>query len=266
MRINKYSEVFVKGDFLKDKYDYNVFEDMLSSPENFFMSDQKNYIIGRGNRGYPIWIWTKDNIEEEKVNELENILRKEYLLDSKNNITCKKELFPYLNKDFPNNSDYHEIASLICKELKPVELSIGYIDRANYGDKTLLANYWIANCEEIYKDKKVSFQESLVEVDSWIKNDNFFVWRNGTGKAVSIASVNIINNEAIISHVFTPKEERKKGYCKSLIHEITKEILDNKLIPLLYTDHQYKISNHTYSNLGYVERCVLINININKIK
>ena len=264
MRINKYCEVFAKGDFLKDKYDFNVFEDMLESPENYFVSDKTNYIIGRGNKQYPIWIWTKDNIEEKVVKEIETVLKNEYLLDSNNNVTCKKELFPYLNKDFPNNSDYHEIASLTCKKLNPVELSIGYIDRANYGDKTLLANYWIANCEEIYKDKKVTFQESLIEVDEWIKRDNFFVWRNGTGKAVSIASVNIINDEAIISHVFTPKEERKKGYCKSLIHERTKEIMENNLVPLLYTDHLYKVSNHTYSKLGYEERCVLININIKK--
>ena len=264
MLIDKNSGVFKNEEYLKEQPAFYVFSEMITSNEKKFISDGVNYIIGQANKGYPIWIWTIENIQAEKMSEIEKILKENYLNPGKNNITCKKELFEFLVNDNNYLTDYHEIAFLMCEKLNDISKSNnGYLDKANYGDKIPLANYWIDNCDETYPDEKLSFEESLIEVENWLYMDNFYVWRNSLGKPVSMACIYENGNEVKISHVFTPKKERKKGYCESLIYELTKEILEKNKTPLLYTDHNYKISNHTYQKIGYQEKMVLINININ---
>lgn len=265
MLIDRNNKIFKSNAFLKEQPAFYVFQEMITSNEKKFMSDENNYIIGQANSGYPIWIWTIDSITSEKMLEIENILKDNYLISGKNNITCKKELFEFLVNDKNYLTDYHEIGFLLCEKLNDISLEKnGYLDKANYGDKIPLAHYWIDNCDEIYPDEKLTFEESLVEVENWLYMDNFYVWRNSLGKPVSMACVFTEGNEVKISHVFTPKKERKKGYCLNLIYELTKELLDNNKVPLLYTDHNYTISNHTYEKIGYKEKMVLVNININK--
>lgn len=55
-----------------------------------------------------------------------------------------------------------------------------------------------------------------------------------------------------VSGVFTPKEERGKGYAYNLIYRVSKEFLDNGAeYCVLYTDDTNPISNHVYEKIGY---------------
>lgn len=63
----------------------------------------------------------------------------------------------------------------------------------------------------------------------------------------------IIDNTAEISHAYTVPNERGKGYMPYLVYEVTKIILANGLIPVLYTDYSYESSNNTYKKVGFTE-------------
>ena len=79
-----------------------------------------------------------------------------------------------------------------------------------------------------------------------------------------MASYNVIDNQAKINHVYTPKEERGKGYAAKLIYHITDSILKRKLVPVLYTDYNYEPSNKAYKNVGYKDCGILINFTCSK--
>ena len=66
--------------------------------------------------------------------------------------------------------------------------------------------------------------------------------------------------------VYTPEEERGKGYAAKLVHEITKMILDKWYVPVLYTDQNYPNSNKVYANAGYENGWTLVNFSLTKNK
>jgi predicted GNAT family acetyltransferase len=75
-----------------------------------------------------------------------------------------------------------------------------------------------------------------------------------------------MDNQVKLSHVYTPIDERSKGYASNLIYTLTNELLEKELIPLLYTDYNYKPSNKAYINAGYEDTGILINFTCSKNK
>ena len=260
MKINRDSRIFQKLVFLKEQYEFHLLLKMFWFENHLFNSDEESYIIGRGSPGYPIWIWTKDNIEHQKVQDIEEDLQS-YLKPGINNITCKKELYDYLVKDYDKVSEYSEMGFLICKNLNEVKKSDGYMDKPDYRDKMLLAKYWV---EERKDDGEIiQMTDALQEADYWINEENFYVWRNSTGKVVATASFDVMCNQAKITNVYTAKDERNKGYCTSLVSEVTRLILENNLVPILYTNNK-EASKHAYSKVGFEQSGSLVNFTITK--
>ena len=243
----------------KDKfYLLNLISETVGS---LLSSDNSTYIIGRSKVGLPTWIWTLDDIEKVNLESLEKDLQN-YLEPGENKITCKKELYNLLKEKY-KTSNYFEMGYLSCRELiKPSKLN-GVFVRPNYGDKISLSRLWIANNKEM-ENVDISESEALETVDEWLENKNFYVLKDETGKIVSMAGYSTVENQAKITHVFTPKEERQKGYCKSLIYCLTKLLLEKELVPLLYTDYHYKPSNEAYKKVGYEPQGYLVNFKIKK--
>ena len=253
--------LFELDNFLKDQYLFNMLFKIVQSSENLIYTDHDNYIIARSAKGYPVWIWTIDNISEDKIHEILGLL--EFFFDSNEiKITCKEALYLKI-KDIYDVSTYFEMGFLLCRKLNSIKVSQGFIDKPNYSDKITLANYWIDLCKE-QNNIDISFNDALVEAEEWINNENFYVWRNVLGKVVSLASYSVLENQAKISHVFTPMDERRRGYSKSLVHNVTEIILDQNLIPVLYTNYNNEGSNKLYEGLGYESQGFLINYQINR--
>ena len=247
--------------FVKDKYKFHIMFKIMLSEERLIYSDHENYIIGRSAKEYPVWIWTVDGISKEKIHEMLNLL--EMFLDKDEVIiTCKEELYHELSEMY-NITTYFELGFLTCKKLNSTKISMGYFDRPNYSDKIALATFWKDLCKE-ENNIEIPFTSALMEVDNWLNSDKFYVWRNGMGKVVSIASYSVLGEQAKISHVYTPVEERRKGYSKSLVYTLTEKILNENLVPLLYTNYNYSISNEMYKKLGYESKGYLINFQIKR--
>ena len=55
-----------------------------------------------------------------------------------------------------------------------------------------------------------------------------------------------------VSSVYTPKEEREKGYAYNLIYRISRDLINSgDKYCILYTDDSNPISNHVYEKIGY---------------
>lgn len=259
----KESSYFQIKEFQEEKDMFYLLLLISHSDEKLIFSDKKNYIIARSNPGLPVWIWSKDNLSQELIMEIEKIIKEHYLHDEITPFTCKKELYEALEKNF-ECSDYFEMGFLSCLKVKNIKKIDGFLDHPNYGDKTTLAKYWQNNEKELQSRQDITFENALEEVEDWLENDNFYVWRNQNGKIVSMASFGIEENFAKITHVYTPKEERCKGYCTNLIHSLTINLLQEGLHPILYTDYHYLASNHTYQKVGFQDQGFLINFKIKR--
>ena len=268
-RIDGNNKIFNNSDFQKDKYKFNIIFKNLPSPELELYSDEENYIICRGSKKWPTWIWTKDSFDKEKTNEIEELI-KMYLTDNeKDKFTCKKELydvlvernFPYLNKD-----DYFEMGFLICHQTKKPKECDGVLSKPKEEDRNILEQYWYNDNIEMNGIEPITMEQAKQDVDGFLKDDKFYVLRNPQGKIVCMANYTITDNQAKLGHVYTPTEERKKGYAANLIYLMTNELLDKGLVPLLYTDYNYIPSNKAYINAGYEDTGILINFSCSKEK
>lgn len=73
------------------------------------------------------------------------------------------------------------------------------------------------------------------------------------GKAVCLAGiVRRSARHARIAYVYTPPEERCKGYAAALVAQVSLMAMGEGLMPILYADTANPASNKAYRNIGYV--------------
>lgn len=260
MKVTKEEIKKIEG-FEKDKF--YLLNLISQTDDSIIYSDLKSYIIGRSRVGLPIWIWTDDDITPEGVIKLINDLET-FLEEGENKITAKKKIYELLSLDY-DISSYFEMGYLSCKNPIEPQNGKGKFVRASYSDIITLAKMWIENEKEM-EGIEVELYEAIETAEEWVNGENFYVLKNELGKIVCMAGYSKLDDMAKITHVYTPKEERGKGYCKSLIYNITKRILDAGLKPLLYTDYNYKASNKAYQDVGFTDEGILINFIITKQK
>lgn len=89
------------------------------------------------------------------------------------------------------------------------------------------------------------------QVAMFIKERELFLWEDH-GKVVSMMKKSRpTKNGVTVSLVFTPKESRKKGYARTLVAAISKELLKDFTFCILYTDMMNPTSNKIYKEIGY---------------
>ena len=268
-KIEKDNKIFRSEEFMKDKYKFNLIFKNLPSPDLELYSDEENYMICRGSKNLPTWIWSSDNFNKSKIREIEELI-KMYLTDNeRDKFTCKKELYDLLvERNFINlnTDDYFEMGFLICHKTKEPKVCDGILSKPTESDREVLAKYWYDDNIEMNGINPITMEQSMKDVGTFISDDNFYVLRNTENKIVCMASYSTAREQAKINHVYTPTEERKKGYAANLIYLMTNDILKRGLVPLLYTDYNYIPSNKAYINAGYEDKGILINFSCSNNK
>ena len=261
-KIDPNNKIFESKEFVEDKYKFYIIIKNFISNELELYSDEENYIICRGKKEYPTWIWTKDNFDRKAIFEIEKLI-KMYLTDrNKDKFTCKKELYDLLfSRDFEylNKDDYFEMGFLICNKTKKPKNCDAILSKPTNEDREVLEKYWYDDNIEMNGIDPITKEQAKKDVQEFIEDDKFYVLRNKENKIVCMATYAITENQAKLNHVYTPVEERKKGYAANLIYLMTNDILKKGLIPLLYTDYNYIPSNKAYINAGYEDKGILIN-------
>jgi predicted GNAT family acetyltransferase len=88
-------------------------------------------------------------------------------------------------------------------------------------------------------------------VAMFLKEQEVFIWED-KGKIVSMMKKSRpTKNGVTVSFVFTPKEERKKGYARTLVTAVSRELLKDFKFCVLYTDMMNPTSNKIYREIGY---------------
>ena len=80
-----------------------------------------------------------------------------------------------------------------------------------------------------------------------------FIWEDD-GEVVSMMKKSRPTKRGItVGLVYTPKNQRRKGYARTLVAEISKELLKDYDFCTLYTDMMNPTSNKIYKEIGYVK-------------
>lgn len=269
MRLDKTSKIYDNDKYIREKNKFYFIDFIrVNSPEMLAYSDEKNYVIARGGRGYPAWIWTVDGISESKMSEVAEIIAECFLTEGeKSKFTAKKEFYDFLKKvNYPylNQEDYFEMGTLECKEVKEPNICEGSMDKPKAEELNVLANYLYMGNHEMDRVASISEEKAHEDIKAMLDSETLFVWRNNAGKIVCMVNYKIIGKQVKLGHVYTPNEERCKGYATNLIYHVTKLFLELQLEPLLYTEYHYKASNKAYQNAGYEDTGILINFACNK--
>ena len=88
-------------------------------------------------------------------------------------------------------------------------------------------------------------------VEKFVKEREVFLWIDN-GKVVSMMKKSRPTKQGVtVSLVFTPSEERRKGYARTMVAACTKELLKDYKFCVLYTDMMNPTSNKIYKEIGY---------------
>ncbi len=271
MRVDANASVFKSKEYLKDKLKFYVLEQNLPSENLELHSDLENYVVCRGNKNYPTWVWTKDNFPLDKLKELKNTLTL-YLLDGKTRFTCKQELYNLLvDYENLNKEDYFKLGCLTCESYKEVNLPDCHLDHLRKEDFELVLDYWYLSNLEMKKDMpsenfKVNKEDLYEEALTWVDNDTFYLLRDSEDNVVCMVKYQLLGDMAKLTHVYTPVKYRSKGYAKSVVNLVTKELLNKGYKVVLYTDYNNPRSNKAYLNAGFKEEEYLVNFTCSKSK
>ena len=114
-----------------------------------------------------------------------------------------------------------------------------------------LIEKWYSFFEEDTGLPKTPPSEIKKKVKAMLEGREAFVWEN-EGKIVSMMKkARPTQSGVTVSLVFTPKEERKKGYARTMVAAISKELLKEFTFCVLYTDMLNPTSNKIYQEIGY---------------
>ncbi len=109
---------------------------------------------------------------------------------------------------------------------------------------------------------QTSREEALAGANGMISSGNLLVWE-ANGKTVCMGGAfRRFARHAKLGPVYTPPEERNKGYAAALTAAVSQLVLEEGLTPILYADADYPASNKAYQNVGYIPAGVVEEIGL----
>lgn len=146
----------------------------------------------------------------------------------------------------------HAMGVLTLRQAADLPEPAGRFRQAMDSDRTLLAAWHTAYERECRVGGR-NAEGSLAHVDALLRSGRQFVWENGEGTTVAMAGCGRDLPRGIaLSGVYTPPEERGRGYATALTAALCRRALAmGKEFVCLFVDDRNPISNHVYEKIGF---------------
>jgi len=103
-------------------------------------------------------------------------------------------------------------------------------------------------------------ERTVAGVEQRIKDGTVFLWVDGLPRSMAARTRPTPHGEAL-SFVYTPPDQRRKGYASAVVARLSQRVLDDgKLFCTLYTDLSNPTSNSIYQKIGYTPIADVIEI------
>ena len=123
----------------------------------------------------------------------------------------------------------------------------GWPRLAESADNELLVTWHEAFTQEARVPLASSLQDMVAR---GVVQKRFWIWQDGAVRTSFLARSSMLERHARIGPVYTPPEQRGRGYASSLVAHVSAEILRDG-VPTLFTDQVNRTSNALYEGLGY---------------
>ncbi|MEJ7838135.1 MAG: GNAT family N-acetyltransferase [Thermomicrobiales bacterium] len=140
-----------------------------------------------------------------------------------------------------------------CSDVQFPDVMSGSARFANELDIPWMVN-WL---EQFYVDVGLEEEARLTDrgqtIHKKLRTGGFVLWLDDTGEVVSLAGYgNATPNGIRVGPVYTPKEQRGKGYGVAVSAAVTQHLIDSgRSFVFLFTDANNPVSNHVYARVGY---------------
>lgn len=152
------------------------------------------------------------------------------------------------------NQRLYKLEDVVKKPLKD-----GRLVKMALHNLPLIADWVYQFCKDI--DESISRNDAEIKAKDLIEKGKVYGWQVG-GEIVSIANASRPTKSNItINFVYTPIEERKKGYASSCVSALSELMLNSGFrTTSLYTDLANPTSNKIYMEIGYkpIMDCIVI--------
>lgn len=243
--------------FNKSEIEYNLIFRILEDEKAFVIqSNDKNFLAAQ-NEGRGMWIWISPELDERKVSEY---LSEFYELIKDRHIpsiTGYKEITDRvanrLSRD--RNCDYKQDMGMIayyCPEVKYADTDSVSLIKGTSSHVDIAGYFFKGFAKDAY-GIDVSEERQIKSANSII-NAGHVYFLEKDGEIISMANISHRTKKyGRINSVYTPLEHRNNGYATAIVAKLSMKLINEGLIPVLYTDDSNNISNKVYTNIGFCE-------------
>ncbi|TAA71888.1 GNAT family N-acetyltransferase [Planococcus salinarum] len=131
-----------------------------------------------------------------------------------------------------------------------LEKSRGSWRVANKRDAELLEEWYLLFEKETGIGSS-SHKEASMKIGQFLEDKEVYVWEVEGETVACMKKARPSKHGITVSFVFTPEKYRRKGYARTLVAEVTEELLLEYYFVMLYTDLKNPTANKMYNEIGY---------------
>lgn len=137
------------------------------------------------------------------------------------------------------------------RQVQPLKLPLGKLRLATADDFDLVVEWIQGFHEDAHIRDDLESAELLAR--GKMQNGDLFLWENEAGKPVTMAAKARPTRHGItVSLVYTPREQRGRGYATACVATLSQQLLDDGFqFCTLFTDLGNPVSNYIYEKIGY---------------
>lgn len=251
-------QAMVEGDV-----SFSVLYNIIGGECDHIFTDGEEVIICHSNPPYPVWAWCKDIENAENVEAIGKCIKENFPLTEYDIVIDERlmEKLSEVDEYFGGYKVKTRLLSYILDKVNDIDRACdGRMEMAEYKDLETLANMHKDAAFEM-EGFDLTLDNCREDVGYMIEDVNLFVWRNDDGEIVATATREDVGKFGKISVVYTLPEHRRRGYAINLVKGVTELLVNDGLIPALYTDGEYSASNDCYKKIGYQQVGKLIIVN-----
>ncbi|MDF2540454.1 MAG: family acetyltransferase [Herbinix sp.] len=246
---------------VNDKLTFSVLGSILGNSCKKIITNHKDFILCYSCSPYPVWIWTPDNASSIVYDTIYKIINCEFPKDDRYKFNMKYECAQYLiNQDLSN--EWYITTNMLTYDcpipIAPTKQVEGSLCVAAMEDYDAVKEFVRGVFEAT--STTLSNEECEITTKQRIKTGNLYLWKDGRGKVVAMCYLDLGLELGKVTLVYTDPTERRKGYAARMIYEVSSMMIKKGLLPILYTDGDYKASNECYKGVGYIERGCLCTV------
>ena len=233
---------------------YSVLITILQGPCTSVFADGKRAVVCHSAHPWPVWVWCRDPGDEGAVEEIAACLMTHFPVEKGYDIIMSHDLLEALRKGnayFAKVSAGRGLLSYRLDEIRQIHHPCG-------GSMSLVREEEIGSLVGIWQDMHMEMEGRAFTPEHceqtmlrMVGEKCLFAWRDPDENIVALTARADQPPYSKITSVYTLPEQRRKGYAINLVHGVTKMILEDGLIPILYTDSGYEASNACYQKIGY---------------